>query len=178
MEESKENRDYLQEAMDFIERYKSYLQLDEDDIQEVLIKFHKYYDPTKGTSPDTFVKLCADTHNATKWKSINRQKHKHIAIQIDKHQDNDDDEGFSNWLMGQLTPYLNQFEHDIDAEYTKEELSKYMSVLSPNQRYVIEEVYLNGRSQTEIAKDMKCSRANVYTHRKNALLKIRKKFNI
>jgi RNA polymerase sigma factor (sigma-70 family) len=159
----------INKAYDYIDRYAKFFQLDEDDRQEIVIKFHKYYSIDGGTSVDTYTNMLIKQHRADKFYKQG-QKRSGSTTSISAYESTD-------WIKNLSTPECTTLEEKEAEEALKCQIKYYLDILSEKQRYVVEEYYLNEKSLREIAKDIGSTHQAVFAIKKYALGKIKKYIN-
>jgi RNA polymerase sigma factor (sigma-70 family) len=158
----------LFEAIKFLKNYKKHFQLDEDDVQEILIKFHTSYNKELG-AVSTFLATVITNYNATKWRSAGCAKHAHTAIQIDKVTQEDDRE----WLMAQIASNDAEIEVYDDIDRFKGLITLGMSCLTKKKREIIQLYYFDEMTLYEVAKHLGTSHQNIHIHLQAAVAKMK-----
>jgi len=168
----KEPNTNIATAIKFIKNYKKFFKLDEDDIQDILIKFIIGYNQEQ-SAVSTFLVLLINNHNSSKWKKAATKKHSHISIKLDKVIEDDDAE----WLQAMIAndDHL-QPDIDEDKQVIKDKITKAMSTLKENEQYVLNKIYFDEITTNEIATQMGCKRQWVSAVHKRALKKLNKFF--
>ncbi|WP_373538363.1 sigma-70 family RNA polymerase sigma factor [Chamaesiphon sp.] len=130
----------------------------EDLTQEVFITLwrKKAYDPQRGS-------ILAFLNTLTRSKAIDRHRQTQAQWRLQERWSLDDSQKHRSDLMDKLT--LQEISCQVQAA---------MAELSTNQRTVLEMAYFDGLSQSEIAENLHIPMGTVKTHKRNALLKLRK----
>lgn len=168
----------MDEAIEFFKKYKSYfnnLGVNEDNIQNVLLKFHQYYDPTKDVKVSTFCKMLVNQEMSRQQLNGKLLKNAGVTFSIDKtFNDDGDDDGYAAFLNS-----LGAVEMDLDMDkelYDEEQLKlikEMLSVLTKTQREVIEAHYIEGISLTDIALERGVTKQSVSQAHRISLNKMR-----
>lgn len=162
----KENE--LEVAMKFLKNYKRFFQLDDDDVQEILIKFIVGYKNEAG-AVSTFLGVLIRNYNITKWRKDASAKHSHTAIQIENVTEGDDRE----WLMGQIASNDPQIEVYTDEEQFKDMIKLGLECLTKKQREVIELYFFEELTNQEIGDRLGITHQNASLHRFRAIEKMK-----
>lgn len=158
----------IDKAIKFLNNYKSYFQLDEDDIQELLITFYKGYNSESG-AVSTFLVTAIRNYNINKWRKKARIKHAHTAVSLDKVTDDDE----RNWLQAKMASVDPTYELISDEERVSKLLLLGMTCLTKKQRVIIEMLFFDGIGSTEIAKRLKITNQCVNNHKKLSISKMK-----
>ncbi len=173
MEQKKE---HIEEALDFINRYKGYYRWREDEIQEAFYKFCKYYIPGKGTSPSTYIKMCIDFVIKTSMKNETLHKNKGTKVYFDKtFADGDQRTQIELQMINFNPPAPLPMEIEEDKQEVNNILEFLMKTLTKKERDVITKFYLKGMNMVEIANEHNTLRQTIFERKKYALKKMRKR---
>jgi len=165
---NKANVEELDGAMKFLKRYKSFFQLDEDDIQEILIKFNNNYDSELG-GIKTFLKTVIRNYNTSKWRKAASPKYGHTAIKIDDIKDGDDRE----WLMSKISSEeVNELEEEETETYQIKIINMALNILTEKQREVICKTFFEEKNAYQIAEELNTTYQNVYLLKFRALARM------
>lgn len=159
----------IKEAINFLDNYKEYFHLNEDDLQELLIKFHLHYNPDKG-EVSTFLVPIIHNHNRTKWRKERAPKHAHTPVYLDKERDLDT----VNWIQGIISTNDESFEIYTNDKRNEDVIKEVMTTLNENQRNVITKYYFDEMTLGEIAKERGISRQAVQQTISSGINKIKK----
>lgn len=162
------NEDILQ-SYDFMRRYMLFHGLDEDDVQEVAMKFFRYYKRDAGMTPASFTNVLMKQRKQTKYFKQGL-KRTGTTVDIDQFESVD-----SLSMLGEEL----EFEFITNEEESIKTAMVYslLDVLTNKQKFVMEELYINGKTLTLVAKELKVSKAAISALKKAALIKIKKKYN-
>ena len=172
----KANNNDINEAYKWLTNYKVYWQLDDDDIQNIIIRFSRYYD--NRSKVITFLKIIVTSYQNTKYKRKMTIKDKH-NFQECNFIDNDEISTDTLKFIG--TNDTNP-EHILIEKENDDEVNKVSTTLIPNllakctpkQRYIIEQVFIQEREQKDVATELKISRQAVSDTIAKGLIKMRK----
>lgn len=162
---NKATTEELNDAMKFLKRYKSFFQLDEDDIQEIIIRFNENYDSELG-GIKTFLKTVIRNYNTSKWRKAASPKYAHSEIKIDDINEDDSKE----WLMSKIAAEeVNELEDEELNTYQIKIINLALNELTEKQRLVICKTYFEYKNAYEIAAEINTSYQNVYLLKCRAL---------
>lgn len=179
MSTKKDKDKLMDEAIQFFKNYKSYfknLGVTEDNIQNVLIKFHQYYDPTKEIKVSTFCKMLINQEMSRIKLNGKLLKNDGITFSLDKtFNSDDDDDGYAAFLnsLGAVEMNLDMDEHLYNEEQRKL-IQDMLSVLTKTQREIIETHYFEGISLTDIAIERGVTKQSVSQAHRIGLDKMKK----
>ena len=158
----------INSAIKFLNRYKHFFKLDDDDIQEILIKFNIGYDSNKGAI-STFLKTTITNYMISKWRNTKLLKNAHTAIKIDDVKEDDNRE----WLMAKIAS------DDVNILEEKESLAEQiriiglaLEVLTPKQRIIIEKIFFEQKTTYEISDEIGVTHQSISLAKFRALEKM------
>lgn len=138
-------------AYQFVQRWAKTKGLDEDDIQDIVIKYTRFFNPNMNCEAQLY--LLIQQHIYKKYFKVN-QKHSGTTMSYDALDSVDSFQKLS------VDPYhqLEEKEHQIALKW---KIDLLMKNLTPKQKYVINEVYINERTQTDVGNELKITRQAV-----------------
>ena len=142
----------LDEAIKWFANYKAYFYLSDDDVQDCLIKFHKYYRPNMGANVGSYCKMLVQQLKVTQLRNKNLIKNDGITFSLDSSFDDEDDDGYTNYLNSIGS---SEMDHQMDTEMYEENnkrmVKEYMTYLTDKQREVFQLHFFEEVSILEMA---------------------------
>lgn len=160
---------YVDQAIKFIDRYKSYFNWDDDLIQEALYKFTKYYEEGRGRSVNSFIKLCLESSKRDEIRIKNLKKNNGMIIPLYSIND------------GKCNLPLNEYNELSDYDLTDEEVKQQeklkhaMNSLKDKDNYIIDQLFVQGRTIKDLSIEFGVSHQAMYAKKKTILNKLKKK---
>lgn len=170
----KYTKEDLQQAMDFIDKYKHHYGWREDTIQDAFEKWLKYYDNTKGTTPPTYIKMMIDSVIKTAMRTQYLKKNFGTTVHMDKtFEDDNERTKIELDIVKHYHTQDNPMEQQEEEDILKHLISTQMECLNKSQRMVIELSYLKEMSITQVAAEMNKSYKAITMLKSSALKKMR-----
>ncbi|CAA6810255.1 MAG: Unknown protein [uncultured Sulfurovum sp.] len=144
---------YINEAYAYLEKWAPFFTLDEDDKQDIIFKFYKYYKPGK-TPVNGFVNmLCKQLKQEKYFKQGKKRKH-NGTNSIDANETTD-------WINYLIDDGVFKIDEEELLNERKVLIQYYMSVLTDKEKLMIDKYYLQGFNQNELAVEYGCTSQNI-----------------
>lgn len=152
----------------YLHKYKYHWNLSDDDVQDIVLKFFKYYTPNKGASIHTFTRmLMAQLKVSGKLVSQLKKNASNGITRLDYIADWMEDD--SKYLAIEDAHPMEEHEQlQLDAEL----IQRFLGVLTQNQREVIEFIYINELTIKEVANKLGISGHAVQDRKQKAIKKM------
>lgn len=160
----------INEAYAFAYRYMKFHGLDEDDVQDVIFKFARYYDNTNTASPNSFTNMLMKQRKADKYFRI-AEKRMVTTIHIDGFEADD-----TLALMADNTSY-QPMEREEEDMLLKERISSLMDDLTTDQRIAFEYLYIEGLSLEDTSIEMGRSYKAVCQLKISGIKRLKNRYN-
>lgn len=153
MENNNNSQININEAIAWFKNYKSYFYLTDDDVQDCLIKFFKYYKSNMGANVGSYCKMLVQQLKVTQFRNKNLNKNNGIVFSLDSSFNDDSEDGNTYYLdsIGSHEIHI-EMDNELHQENNKRMVKEYLEYLTDKQREVFQLHYFDEISIVEIAK--------------------------
>ncbi len=160
----------IEEAYIFLKKWKKAKGLSEDDIQDIIVKYYRFYNPQMNCEAQLYKYI---QHLLYKKHFKINQKHSGTTINYQGIQ-SDNDSDATDWSEMFSVEEEDPLELKEAEMSLKQQIELLLDKLTVEQRYIVEQIYFQERTALSVSKELGVSHQAVSQRLKAILQKLRK----